>query len=143
MHERLPRLQAPESILRLQYPAGWEEIMTAPDAAEYQVTMGALTGMTYRICAESGASPDWTKDTEAITSRWQRAVEYVADAAIDPADILTEAERIEQGLLTLQANIEGIGWEEEGLSFVVPNIVTGEETLIDLRQMQSMPDTND
>jgi hypothetical protein len=102
MREQLLQPKPPESILRLQYPAGWQEILTAPDAADYQAWLGELTGMTYRICAEGNALPEWARDTEAITSRWQRAIELVADASIDLTDELTEAERVETGLLTLQ-----------------------------------------
>jgi hypothetical protein len=142
MREQSPQPQSPESILSLQYPAGWQEILTALDAIDYQAWMGSLTAMTQQLCAESDTPPEWAGDTEAVTSRWKRTVELVADASIDPTDELTEAERIEAGLLTLQANIESMGWEEEGLSFIVPNLITGEEAVIDLREMQSVPEAN-
>jgi hypothetical protein len=83
--------------------------------------------------------PSWAKDTEVVLNRWQVAIELIADAAIDIEDDqeLTEAERIETALLTLQANIERIGWSEDGLAITVPNLLTGEEAEIDIRNLPS------
>ena len=143
MREQYPQRRSPEAILRLQYPAGWQEIMTAPDAAEWRTWIESLAGLTQQRCAESGTPPEWAGDAEAVTSRWQRAIELVADASIDPADELTEAQRIETALQILNANLDGIGWEKEGLAFGVVHIITLEEAMIDLREIQSFPFAND
>jgi hypothetical protein len=128
--------QSPESARPLRYPEGWREILEAPDATDYQTWMDGLADMTQQACGGLTEVPDWTEDTEEVRYRWQRAIELVADAAIDPEDLpdLSEAEVIETALLTLQANIEGMGWDEEGLVFTVPNMFTGEEATIDLRE---------
>ncbi len=76
---------------------------------------------------------------EEILFRWQQAIELVADATIDPEDDLSEAERIETALLTFQANVESIGWDDEGLAFTVPNLFTGEEASIDLHELPGLP----
>jgi hypothetical protein len=64
----------------------------------------------------------------------------VADAAIDPETLedLNEVEIVETALLTFQATIRARGWDEEGLVFIVPNILTEEEALVDLRDLPEL-----
>lgn len=61
----------------------------------------------------------------------------MADVAIDPEDMqeMTPAEIVETALITLQTNIETMGWDTEGLVFTVPNMFTGEEATIDVREL--------
>ncbi len=128
--------QSPESRRTLRYPEGWREILEAPDASDYQAWMQGLSDMTQQACRGLVETPGWAEDTDEVRYRWQRAIELVADAAIDPEDLpnLSESEVVETALLTLQANIEGIGWDEEGLVFTVPNMFTEGEARIDLRE---------
>ncbi|HJQ08974.1 MAG TPA: hypothetical protein VJ836_05840 [Candidatus Saccharimonadales bacterium] len=136
--ERIPEPQSPETGPQLRYPEGWREILEAPDAADYQLWIGQLIGTTYRAFHSRGEVPAWAEDLEGeMLHRWQQAIELVADAAIDPEDIgsMSQAEVVETALLTLQANLDGIGWDEEGLAFTVPNMFTGEEATIDLRNL--------
>jgi hypothetical protein len=104
--------------------------------------MAQLTALTQQRLRETDASE--SEDESITLQRWQRAVELVADATIDPEDLstMTQAEIVETALLTLQANLESMGWDEEGLAFTVPNIFTGEEASIDLRQPFDTPPDN-
>jgi hypothetical protein len=141
--EQLPQPPSPESGPQLlRYPEGWREIMEAPDALDYQTWMRDLTDLTQQRLREIGATD--AEDERAIITLWQQAIELVADAAIDPEDLggMSQAEIVETGLLTLQANLEGIGWDEEGLAFTVPNMFTGEEASVDLRQLPGTPPNN-
>ena len=38
-------------------------------------------------------------------------------------------------LVTFKTNLDSLGWDEEGLAFTVPNVFTGEEARIDLREL--------
>jgi hypothetical protein len=143
--EQLPEPRPPESSPSLRYPEGWHEILEAPDAADYQMWLGQLMGLTYRICQERGEVPLWAEDAgDEMLNRWQHAIELVADAAIDPEDMsgMSQAEIVETALLTLQANLESMGWDEEGLAFTVPNLFSGEEASIDLRDLPALPPNN-
>jgi len=138
--EHQPDLSSPESepsLAHLRYPRGWQEILEAPDAVDYQMWMDELITLTSAQLAELREPPGWAASAEATRHRWQRAIEQIAEVAIDPDDKveMTEAEIVETALITLQANIEGIGWDEEGLAFTIPNLVTGEEAIIDLREL--------
>ncbi len=128
--------QAPQS--RLRYPEGWQEVLEAPDAVDYQFWLGELMGITLRRCHELGNVPDWAQDAgDALRTRWQRAIEQVADIAIDPEDLatMTQAEIVETALVTFKTNLDSLGWDEEGLAFTIPNMFTGEEARIDLREL--------
>lgn len=120
----------------LRYPQGWHELFEAPDAADYGLWLSGLSDLTRRRLSEAG---DLSMGGEEILFRWQQAIELVADTTIDPEDDLSEAERIETALLTFQANVESIGWDDEGLAFAVPNMLTGEEASIDLRELPGLP----
>jgi hypothetical protein len=140
---RVEQKPLPESRLRLQYPDGWEEIATAPNAVDYRAWLSDLTALTSLSCQEAGNIPDWATHPLGIANRWQRAVEIVADAAIDPEDDLTEAERIETALSIIEESVGSVGWEEVGLTFVVHNLLTGDEARIDLRELTSAPEPRD
>lgn len=135
MSEQLPN--HPEQTLSLQYHQGWQEILEAPDAESYRTWIGNLMDMTRQAYADPAESPSWVLHQEALQNRWQRAIEVVAEGALE-ADGLTEAERIETGLLTIKESIESMGWEEEGLAF----LAVGSEPYIDLRELRSFPDEN-
>ncbi len=133
--ERLSHPQPPESFPELRYPEGWQEIFEAPDATDYQMWIrGLTTGTQERLL---GSEIEWANSTESITTQWQRAIELVADIVIDPEEIpeMSQAEIIETALITMQANVEGIGWNDEYLAFTVPNMFSGEEATIDLREL--------
>ena len=119
----------------LQYAEGWKEILEAPDTLDYQTWLRDLTDLSQEALLEHEV--EWAHDKAAIAAVWQVALEQVADVAIDPEEIgdLTPSEVVETALLTLQANLDGMGWEEEGVIFIVPNIFTGEEARIDLREI--------
>jgi len=115
----------------LRYPEGWKEILEAPDATDYQMWLEELV----KLSTEKIQKKHQLEMEESLVhSLWQQAVEIVVDVAIMPEDKegLTEAETIETALLTVKENIESIGWEEEGISFIVPNMETGEQMLITL-----------
>lgn len=139
MSEQAPKpLEAP---LRLQYPAGWHEILTAPDAVDYRLWFDRLVDVTQQECAEHSESPAWAVDRMLITSRWQRAIEIMASVAIVPDSGLTESEHVEVGLNVFKENFDAMGWRERGLSFEAASIFSREEILIDLRTVESAPDT--
>lgn len=109
---------------------------------DYQSWMIDLTNLTQRRVRETRAGVEWAKDRTAITTRWQQAVELIAGIVIDPEELSTmrQADIVETALVTLRTNIiEGIGWDNEGLAFTVPNMFTGEEASIDLRQLPDQP----
>lgn len=129
MSERLPN--QPE-MLTLRYSQGWDEMLCAPDAELYRTWIGNLVEVTSRVCANASEAPLWAAHQEALQNRWQRAIEVVADGALEVDDLI-EAERIETGLLTIKESIESMGWEEEGLAF----LAVGSEPYIDLRELAS------
>jgi DNA-binding transcriptional MocR family regulator len=85
--EQLPQPSSPESAPQFRYPEGWCEILSAPDALDYQTWMSDLTDMTQRRLRETGSA--CAEDGATITARWQQAIELVADVAIDPEDLDT------------------------------------------------------
>lgn len=128
MSEQLP--SQPEEVLTLQYRQGWQEILEAPDAESYRTWLSNLMEVTRQVYVDSPESPPWVAHREALQSRWQRAIEIVAEGALE-VEGLTEAERIETGLLTIKESIESMGWEEEGVAF----LTVGSEPFIDLREL--------
>lgn len=128
MSEHLPN--QPE-VLALKYSQGWDETLCAPDAELYRRWIGNLVEVTHQVYASASEAPLWATHQEALQNRWQRAIEVVADGALE-VDGLTEAERIETGLLTIKESIESMGWEEEGLAF----LTVGSEPFIDLRELE-------
>lgn len=134
-HELSPEL--PEGSLSLLYPEGWDEILSAPDALDYQMWLEDLSSTTREALHGAAEVPSWVEDAEQLRLRWQGALELIADAAIDPEDKadMSQPEIVETALLTLQANLESLDWEEEGLRFIIPNIFTSEPVIIDLRDL--------
>lgn len=125
---------------QLHYVEGWQEILEAPDAVDYQRWLDDLMDITLRRYQALGETPEWAQDTgNALRLRWQQAIEQVADIAIDPKESpdMSQADIVETALITLKENIDSIGWHEEGLAFTVPNMFTGETATIDLREMSS------
>lgn len=144
MTELAPQHNRPE-ILRLRYPAGWAEILHAPDAEEYRQWMQELTVLTQNVLSRTHNPPEWATDGEAVMSRWQRAVEQVACGVEDTGEESSEVELIEIGLVTLRANIKHIGWEEEGVVFLTPDLPAGNGAtidFIDIREIQSYSGEN-
>lgn len=135
MSEQLP--QKPEALLELQYKQGWQEILEAEDAEEYRSWIDNLVELTQQMCANDPSAPEWAAQQESVKNRWQRAIEVVGEGALETDD-LTEAERIETGLLTIKENIESMGWETEGLAFMT----VGSEPYIDLRDLPTPPGAN-
>lgn len=113
------------------YPDGWKELLEAPDAIDYQLWLHDLIGLTQRQI------PELALDDITTLRAWLKALEQVADVAIDPEEMenMTQAEIAETTLITLQTNIESIGWDEEGVVFTVPNMFTEEEATINLREL--------
>lgn len=135
-----PTPPPPES-LHLQYEAGWHEILHAPDAADYRQWLQELTELTRLACVGAANSPAWAAAPEQIQRRWQRAIELIGEASIDPEDVLTDAERLEAAILTLKELIKDPDdWEEDGLRFYIFSVYTGEESIIDLREVTDAPD---
>ena len=135
-----------ESEHRLRYRAGWQEILTAPDAVDYQLWLDHMVELTSQELLLSATPPEWAKDNKEILERWQRALEAILPGAIEPDELagLTEAEAVEAALNIFKETIEGIGWEEVGISFTVPNVFVAEATpnegeieaaIIDLRHV--------
>lgn len=138
MNDNEPSYTSPETeIPRLRFEEGWREILEAPDALDYQTWLNDLVDLSLQRIDEENA--DQTYDQEAVLTAWLKALEQVADIAIDPDDMagMTQAEIAETALITLQTNIESLGWDSEGLIFTVPNLFTGEEATIDLRELLS------
>lgn len=129
----------PEESLGLEYPIGWRDILTVPDAADYQLWLDDLSFMTREAFRDSSHAPDWVSDAEQVRLRWQGAIELIADATIHPEDKagMDQSQIVEAGLLGLQANLENLEWQEEGISFIIPNIFTGEPITIDLKKLPS------
>jgi hypothetical protein len=142
--EEEPEFKSAELMLDLRYPQGWQEILGAPDAIDYQIWLDDLVGLTQSAFGQTDSHPEWAADSEGVKRQWQRAVELIAEAAIEPGDIdeLTEAQLVETALITLKENIGAMGWDEEGLAFTIPNIFTGEEVLIDLRSIPGVSDNS-
>lgn len=119
----------------IKYPDGWREILEAPDTEDYRNWLDELSELTKSNI--SGENIWWENDE--IETRWQMAVEVVANAAITPDDLseLSQDQIVEAGLIALKTNIEeGLGWEEEGLKFTVPDMFLSDspqEASVDLR----------
>ena len=128
-------------LLPLQYPTAWQEILTVPEAVDYRDLLASLVATTCRACQGAPEAPSWASHPESVANRWHRAVELVAGAIISPEYQLTEPQIVRAGLAALKFNLAYLGWEEEGLAFVVPDILTGEATCIDLREVQGPIET--
>lgn len=119
----------PEERPPLRYDDGWEEILTAPDAYDFQVWLSGLVEL-------ARLHPDvHDQSLETVRYAWQRAIEAIADKAIPEQDKFrfTEAEIIETALHTLHANVEATGWLEEGVAFIVPDLVSDSVVEVDIR----------
>lgn len=68
---------------------------------------------------------------------WLQAIEQVADIAIDPEELesMSQAQTVETALVTLQMNLDAMGWDSEGVTFTVANLFTGEEATIDIKEL--------
>lgn len=118
-HERPP----------LQYGDGWDEILTVPDALDYQLWLSGLVDLAL-------AHPDLQgQPLEAVRYAWQRAIEAVAEHAMPDQDKFrfTESEIIETALLTVHENVQATGWLIPGVLFMVPDVKQGTPTGIDVR----------
>lgn len=126
-----------EASVPLRYSEGWHELLIAPAAADYQQWMEELGARTQQGCEQLENPPDWAQNPDEIRYRWQRAIEMIATATITPNDLsrLSQANVIETALLTLQANVEALGWNEDGLAFTIVDLLTGEDVVIDLRTL--------
>lgn len=132
MNDKEPRTPVPvEDTPGLRFDDGWKEILEAPDAVDYQQWLEDLADLTLERLSEA----EITKS--AVAKAWQVAIEQVADVVIDPEDLLemTQSDILETALITLKLNLESIGWDEDGIIFTVPNMFTGEEATIDLRNL--------
>ena len=129
-HESEPSLESQYSHLRFE--EGWQEILEAPDALDYQTWISDLVDFS-----SQQINKEFICSKEVVLTAWLKALELVADVAIDPeeASEMSEAEMVETALITLQTNIASIGWDHEGLAFTVPNMFTGEEATIDIRDL--------
>lgn len=130
MSESEPKYPSPESQMsKLRFAEGWREILEAPDAFDYQKWLSGFTDLTSERIGEDRAN------SNEILAAWLEALEQVADITIDPEEMeaMTQAQIVETALVTLQTNLEAIGWDDEGIAFTVPNMFTGEEASIDLR----------
>ena len=131
----------PPDFLRLQYPAGWEEVFRGSDALDYQLWLADLTRLTQQAGREPGNAAPWMEESKAIANRWQRAIEVMADAVIAP-DGLTGAQSIRAAFAMFTYSINNsIEWGTKGLAFPVLSPLTGREVLIDLRELSSAPET--
>lgn len=119
----------------LQYEAGWEEILSAPDDADYQHWMSGLVELA-RVHPDIHDHP-----LESVRYAWQRAVEDVADKALSEQDKFrfTEREIIVTALMTLHANVQAVGWLVEGVSFMVPDLKQDNVAGIDIRTYLADP----
>lgn len=136
MNENEPKYTSSESQrITLRFEEGWREILEAPDALDYQTWINDLVDFSSRQINENHT--EQTYGQEAVLTAWLRALEQVADVAIDPEDIqeMSQADIVETALITLQTNIEAMGWDTEGLVFTVPNMFSGEEATIDIREL--------
>jgi hypothetical protein len=123
--------QEQERPKALKYPAGWQEILTAPDAEEYQ------HWLMNDVVPLSMLQPELEiYYREELLEGWKRAIETIADVAMMPDDPeeMTEAETVELAIVTMRETIGTMGWEESGISLVVPNLETGEDVEIDIRE---------
>ncbi len=123
--------ESEESYLRLQFPSGWDEILTAPDAVDYQLWLENLTEITLQSCSRLDNPDPWMLDTAAIRNRWQRAIELVAAHGLYLVQDLTAVERIETALNIFKETIGANGWEKHGLVF---ELLPGQT--IDLRNIE-------
>lgn len=136
MNNNEPQYNSQESQRpQLRFEEGWREILEAPDALDYQTWINDLIDLSSRKINKEHAKRPYGQ--EAILNAWLRALEQVADVAIDPEDVhdMSQADIVETALITLQTNIETMGWDTEGLVFTVPNMFSGEEATIDIREL--------
>ncbi len=136
MNEKEPYPRSPESVNPpLRFEEGWREILQAPDALDYQTWLSDLSDLSLQRLTEDSDKKRFTKET--ILRAWLRALEQVADVAIDPEDLenMSQAEIVETTLITLRTNLDSIGWDDEGVVFTIPNMFTEEEAMIDLRNL--------
>lgn len=134
--ENEPKYTSPEvETPQFRFAEGWHEILEAPDAIDYQTWLNDLTELSQQQINEVGTSEKINEKTLLVA--WLKALEQVADIVIDPEEMerMTQAEIVETALLTLQTNLEVMGWDTEGLVFTVPNMLTGEEATIDVREL--------
>lgn len=119
----------------LLYEEGWNEILSAPDALDYQRWMSGLVELA-RLHPDVHRFP-----LESVRYAWQRAIEEVADKAIPDQDIFrfTDSEIIETALMTLHANVQAAGWLTEGISFLVPDLKADSVAGIDIRTYLAEP----
>src|SRR6185437_14928831 len=124
--EPIPR---PNERPPLRYEDGWDEILSAPDAVDYQYWMNGLVELA-RLHPEVHDYP-----LEMVRYAWQRAIEDVADKAMSEQDKFrfTESEILETALMTLHANVQAIGWLVDGVSFMVPDLKADSIAGIDIR----------
>jgi hypothetical protein len=125
------RWEQEQGLESLRYTAGWQEIMHAPDAADYRVWLDDFVELTQTV-----VGTERVVDKVVAKHDWQLAIEQVADISITEVDKvgLTEAEMLETAFLTLQATLDALGYQEEGLCLVVPNLELGEEYEIEFRK---------
>lgn len=117
----------------LLYEEGWAEILTAPDALDYQLWLSGLVDL-------ARAHPDLQGQTlDAVRYAWQRAIEAIAEHAMPDQDTFrfTEPEIIETALLTLHENVQATGWTIPGVLFMVPDLKQGIPIGIDIRSFLS------
>ena len=72
---------------------------------------------------------------EELLEGWKHAIEAIADVAMMPEnpEEMSEAETVELAIVTMRTTIETMGWERPGISLVVPNLETGEDFEVDIR----------
>lgn len=117
----------------LEFSDGWHEILESPQYADYQMSFNQLINLTQHNLPDE----TWTKDRAKVCKRWQHLIEQAAYAAISVIDIkdMSSATVIEWALIIVTANLKAYGWEEEGISFNVPESKTGEAILLDIREV--------
>ena len=112
-----------EGLPELGFVEGWDDILSSPDAVDYQHFLEAIIALTQQhVLAE------WVRDQEAVAYRWKVLVEQIAYLAIleDDLHTMTPSEIVETALITLMTNLESVGWVEEGKSVLIPDLALGE-----------------
>jgi hypothetical protein len=107
----------------LVFSEGWKDILTSPDAADYQQHFEDLVRATQQhVLAE------WTQDKAVVERRWQLLIERIVYLAIGEDDIyeMSQSEAVETAFITLTTNLESMGWVEEGKSVLIPDLAQGE-----------------
>lgn len=118
-----------ENSEELMFSEGWKDILGSPDAADYQHQLHSLIELTQK-------NTEWSKDDVEVQKIWQVAVEKVAYLTIPEDDLkeMTQSEIVETALITLMTNLEELGWIEEGKSFEVPDLATGDPYFFDITE---------